>query len=137
MTIFLDTGMLVAWVDTNDARQGPAKATIDAVLAGTYGPGVVIDHVLQETFTFLRARLGRLDVTERLRDRLLTTADPFFQLRHTSLEDLRDAIELHIKHYDRRLSITDCALIVHANAARGVVATFDGGFKGIVPTVPG
>lgn len=133
MTILIDTNVLIAWMNPPDPLHGRATDLMTRILKGEWGEPVVPDHVVSEAFTFLRMRVGRLDVAQRLQRLLFEAADNLFQLRTTSLEDLREAVDLHLKYHDRRLSIPDCVLIVHTSDARATLATLAKEFDGIVP----
>lgn len=132
MTILIDTGVLVAWLNTADGRHDQGRALMARILGGEFGVPIIIDHVIDETLTLLMSRKAPVDVSQALAAELFARQLPRWQLRQTTLDDLQEAVEIHLKHHERGLSITDCALILHTTQLRATLATFDSGFKGIV-----
>lgn len=136
--ILLDTGPLAALVNPRDADHERAKVLLSSVWRGEYGQPLSTDYVLDEGLTLIQVRTARRDVADRFaaffygaRDRF----EPQVQIRYTGADVLEEATRLHFDAYDRRLSVTDCTLIVHAKRLGALVATFDAGFDGLVPTV--
>ncbi len=135
MTIILDSGVLIAYLHERDNHHAEARRIMERVGRGEFGLPLIVDHVIDEAVTFLRARVGRRDVSQRLLSLVYGEENrPIGDLLATSLDDLREAIQIHMKFFDRGLSLTDSILIVHTTAARGVLATFEKGFEGIVST---
>jgi predicted nucleic acid-binding protein len=59
-------------------------------------------------------------------------ARPAFRTVWTGEDVLREAVALHLKHYDRRLSLADSTLLAHAARLGAAVATLDAQFSGLV-----
>lgn len=136
MTIVFDTGPLIAYVHKEDPYHERALALVARALRGEWGLPIILDHVVDEGITFLRKRASNRAITDAFLNLVLgDKTAPIGELAATSLEDLRDAIRLHLKYFDRKLSLTDCAIALRAAQVRGVVATFDKRFEGIVPVV--
>lgn len=94
------------------------------------------DFVLDEGLTLLQARVGHQDVSEaflRLFDRPARRG--LLPVLQTTPDVLDAAIALHLRHYDRKLSLTDCTIIAHAQELGASVATFDTSFEAIVEVV--
>lgn len=134
MTVLLDTGVLVAWINPSDPLHARAAAVVKQAMTGRLGQALSTDTVLDEGLTLLRRRPGRKEVSERF-------ASLFFPKRTgldwlTCGEDILEAARtLHFRHYERGLSFTDCTLIAHAEALGAAVATFDQSFEGLVEVV--
>ncbi len=139
MTVILDTSVLAAMLKSDDAQHDKARALMARILRGDLGTPVSSEHVLDEGLTLLRKRGGRRSVSLAFLELFTGTGSrpPPLHLLMTSREDLLRAAELHFRHYDRGLSMTDCVLAVLAQDLQAVVASFDGGFDGIVPRVSG
>lgn len=137
MTIVLDTSVLAAYLHTGDSRHVAASDLMAQVLAGEMGVPVSSDHVLDEGMTLLRKRPGRQGVSQKFAALFFGDEDlrPVVDLRPADRHQLRRALELHLAHYARGLSFTDCVLAVTAQDLGCAVASFDAGFDGIVPRV--
>lgn len=134
--IILDTGPLVAFCDQDDPLHARAIAGMDEVFSGTYGGVVTTDHVVEEALTFLQRRLRRVDVSRDFMALVEAGERPApAVLIATPLDVLSEAIDFHLDHFDRKLSVTDCTLIVHARRNGAKVLTFDRGFAGLAETV--
>lgn len=105
------------------------------VWSGRHGKPFSIDHVLEEGLTHLRARVGDERVSRIFSEWFWTREEPPFDWLLTDEQTLREATELHLKHYARKLSMTDAILIVHARRTGAAIATLDAGFAGLVPLV--
>lgn len=138
MSVLIDAGPIIGYFDQADADHAPVLPIIEAILQGVHGVALVPDVVVDEVLTFLRRRPGRIDLSAR--------AAEFFwgpwpadarapQVVQTSIDLLHRATELHLQHHDRRLSLTDCVLVLHARELEAKVFTLDAGFEGLVPVV--
>ncbi|HEX9817131.1 MAG TPA: PIN domain-containing protein [Candidatus Thermoplasmatota archaeon] len=137
MTVVVDTGILAAALNTQDPRHDTGRALLARILRGEYGTPVSSEHVLDEGLTLLRTRGGRRNLSSLYGDMFLgkDARPPVLQMIMTSRDDLVRAFDIHLQHYDRKLSMTDCILAVLAQDLRAVLASFDGGFDGIVPRI--
>ncbi len=61
MSIFLDTGVYVAFVNKKDKDHDRALVLMKELASGKYGPGYTSDYVLDETLTVSLARTRRID----------------------------------------------------------------------------
>lgn len=139
MTVIVDTGPLVARMNRDAPRHDRARSLMDLVQSGRYGVPILTDLVLDEGMTLLGRRPGLKNVSQGLADRFWGRVGPGpapFETRFTDKQAYQAATELHLSHYDQGLSFTDAALIVHARELDASVATFDRGFRGLVPVLP-
>jgi predicted nucleic acid-binding protein len=135
MPVLIDTGPLLAYLNTREPHHARAVAMMDAILDGEHGKPLSIDHVLQEGLTFLRTRAKDERVSRRFSSLFWPEGERPFEWITTDTSTLRAATELHFDHYDRRLSMTDCILIEHAKRLDAAVATLDSGFEGLCRTI--
>ncbi len=138
MSVVLDTGPLVAYVNEQDPLHDRAVELVEAALAGHLGTPVSTDYVLDEALTLLAKKVHREDVSRAFAAWAWGQAPVErrpFQLRWTDRAILREATEIHLSHFDQKLSVTDCTLIVHARRLGADVATFDGRFQGLIGVV--
>ncbi len=139
MTVLLDTGPLVAYLDPDDARHDRAQNLIRPLLAGRMGLLMSTDFVYDEGMTLIRIRKRSRPLLESYHALFWAIekgqARPFETVT-TSMDQCRKAGEYHLQHYDQKLSLTDCTLILHASQRNAVIATFDGRIDGLAATVP-
>lgn len=98
MSLFVDTSMWYAAADRADASNSRAKA----ILSGG-GPLVTTDHILIETWTLIRRRLGRRGA-ERFWEGLRNGAA---SVELVSAADLQVAWEIGVSYRDQDFSIVD------------------------------
>ncbi len=98
MSLFVDTSVWYAAADTSDASNARAKA----ILAGGE-PLVTSDHVLVETWTLLRRRIGRR-AAERFWEGLRSGVAV---VEAVGLADLEAAWEIGVSYRDQDFSIVD------------------------------
>lgn len=139
MTVIVDTGPLVAWLDTDDPRHERANAMLDPLLGGSHGVVVSTDCVFDEGMTLIRMRKRSRELLDAYHRLFWGPWDEVPRALHilpTSLEDHRKAGEHQQSHHDQRLSLTDATLILHARERDALVATFDGRFDGLIGLAP-
>lgn len=130
--ILLDTGVLFALLNGEDAHHGDAVATMAAIADGKWGQPIVSDLVVAELFTLLRARKMPAQMEQRA-VQVLAGDQPLLEVAASlpapSGAELVKVLALFTTH--RKLSFTDAALL-HAARTRGcALATFDSGFTGL------
>jgi len=134
--IVIDTGPLVAFANQEDPLHARAVDALERAWGGEHGEAFSTDFVLDEGMTVLMIRVGRKSVSQeyaRLFDG--STERPLNPMMSTPADVLQAAIEIHLRHFERRLSFTDCTLVAHAKRRNAKVLTFDRGFDGLVEVV--
>ena len=124
--IVLDSSFLVAYHNRRDVHHGAAAAAMDRLVAGEWGPALLLEYVFLEVVTVLLARRG-LDVAVRVARVLLQARDVEFV---PSSDMFLDVMEAFRTQRDGRLSFTDAAVVTvarHRDAR--FVATFDRDFR--------
>ncbi|HEV8360969.1 MAG TPA: PIN domain-containing protein [Candidatus Thermoplasmatota archaeon] len=133
----LDTSVLVGFVNPRDPLHADSRAILARCAAGDLGKPVTSEHVLVEGLTLLQRRAGRVEVSRRYAS-LFTGrkgVPPLVHPLRTGREELGRAVDAHFRHYAKRLSVTDCILLVMAEDMRAPIASFDAGFDGLVERV--
>jgi predicted nucleic acid-binding protein len=128
MTVFLDTGIIVAYCNQRDQRHARASELLDEVRTGEHGVPFTSDYVFDEAVTLAMARTGLGEVILKVGDLILPREpeERFMELLHTTEEVFRHAWETMRDHADAGLSFTDW-VTVQLVRRRGidVVASFD------------
>lgn len=137
MSVILDTSVLAAFANRKDPRHRTARDILDRSSRGELGRPVTSEHVLVEGLTLLQRRAGRPEVSRRYAAFFTGTkgAPALVQPHRAGREELGRAIDLHFKHFDRRLSGVDCVLLVLAQDLGAPIASFDAGFDGLVERI--
>lgn len=120
--VVVDFSFLVAYHNRRDVHHGAAAATMERLVAGEWGPVLLLEYVFVEVVTVLLARRG-LDVAVRVATVLLQARDVEFV---PSSDMFLDALETFRAQRPGRLSFTDAAIVTvarHRDAR--FVATFD------------
>ena len=134
--LFLDTGVLLASVLEKDAHH--AEAT--QILADDrWGRFHTSDHVLAEALNYARRKVRRPEVAERIVALAFgdESAAPLIDVVHRVHSGrFAAALERYRSEFERGLSFTDWASVVLIEEeGLDAIATFDGGFRGLVEVV--
>lgn len=137
MTIVLDTSVLAAFVNPKDPLHKAARTIMERASRGEWGRPVTSELILVEGLTLLQRRARRADVSRRFAAMFTGTrsAPALVHPLRTGREELGRAIELHFRHFARRLSVVDCALLVLADELAAPIASFDQGFDGLAERI--
>lgn len=133
--IVLDSSFLVAYHNRRDVHHGAAAATMERLVAGEWGPALLLEYVFLEVVTVLLARRG-LEVAARVATILLQAREVEFV---PSSDMFLDVLETFRAQPDGRLSFTDAAIVAVARRRDArFVATFDRDFRRVegVAVVP-
>lgn len=137
MTVLVDTSVLVAYLHAGDARHVQAKALMHRIFTGKHGQPFLTHDVLDEGLTLLQRR-GAGAASCRAFAGFALRQDgqrPPLGLRTAMPDQVEGAVQMFLQRFDRGLSMTDCLIAVLALEMGAVVASFDGGFDGIVPRI--
>lgn len=110
-------------------------------MAGEWKGVHTSDYVIAEALNFVRAKIRRREAADALLDLIFGRPDtPPLVTSVLRVHSARfaAALELYRRNFDRGLSFTDWTTIT-AMEGEGIdqLATFDGGFRGLVPLVDG
>ncbi|MEX1009438.1 MAG: PIN domain-containing protein [Acidimicrobiia bacterium] len=118
MALVLDTGPVVAYLDSNDHRHLLAQAVFDA----SHEAFVIPAPNLVEIDYWLRKQASVAIVREFAQD----VADGAYQIESLSSDDLLRAAELEAQYNDLRLGLVDASVIaICERLGETKVATFD------------
>ncbi len=136
MSVLLDTGLIFAFLNEDDADHARAVELMLRVVRKEFGAPFVTDTVVVELFTLIRARTGSAALEESAR-RFLPLPTPALKgLTSVSLGVglLEPAWEVFRKYRDQGISFTDAGLIVTMREL-GLerLATLDARLRGLVP----
>lgn len=124
--IVLDSSFLVAYHNQRDIHHRAAAAAMERLVAGEWGPALLLEYVFLEVVTVLLARRG-LDVAMRVATVLLQAREVEFV---PSSDMFLDVLETFQAQRDGRLSFTDAAIVTASRHRQArFVATFDGDFR--------
>jgi len=133
--VLLDSSFVIAWHNTRDVHHAAAARTMVQLLGGEWGTLLLLEYVLLEVVTVLRARRSH-DVALRVADQLLGAREVQFV---SCSEYFLEALET-FRRESADLNFTDAALVTVARRhKRSRIATFDDDFKGLpgITVVPG
>lgn len=138
MTVFLDTGVIVAYCNQRDQRHERAAEILGEIRTGKYGVPFTSDYVFDEAVTLALARTGRREIVLQVGDLILPTSpeERFVELIHTSEEDFVEAWDAMRGHVEAGLSFTDW-VTVKLVRRRGIdlVVSFDKRLDGWVQRI--
>lgn len=130
--ILLDSSFLVAYHNQRDVHHAAAFRTMEPLLAGEWGPALLLEYVFLEVVTVLLARRG-IRVADRVATILLDARETEFV---PCSEVFADALETFRAQRESRLSFTDAAIVAVARRhGAATVATFDHDFRQIASLV--
>jgi hypothetical protein len=133
MSVLIDTGIFIAYINKRDSNHDKAVSLLEDIMRGRYGISYTSDYIFNEavTYTLMKTKdIGKaLDV-----GRLILGDGELPRFTHILFVDrgtFNKAWEIFLK-YDR-LSFTDCTSIALINEYEiNYIASFDSGFDGIV-----
>ena len=137
MSVFVDTGVFVAFHNTRDANHDRALKLLRLIAEGELGAAYTSDYVFDEAVTVALVRTGRLENAQAVGRMILgELTAPFLVLLRTNHEAFKETWRLFQQYAGRGLSFTDCSSIALMRAA-GIetMASFDTDFDGIVSRV--
>ena len=137
MSVFVDTGVFVAFHNTRDTNHKRALGLLRSIVDGELGTAYTSDYVFDEavTTTLVRTRrpenalaVGRMILGE------LTA--PFLAILRLDDEAFKEAWRLFPQYAGRGLSFTDCSSITLMRTG-GIesIVSFDADFDGIVSRI--
>jgi len=137
MTVFLDTGIFVAFHNTRDTNHTRALELIKTLVKGELGTVYTSDYVFDEAVTVALVRTGRPENALAVGRMILgEVTSPFTAILRVGEDDFNKAWALFPQYADRGLSFTDCTSVTLLRT-RGIesIVSFDADFDGIVPRI--
>jgi uncharacterized protein len=136
VTVLLDTGVVFAFLNADDARHSEAAQLMTRIARREFGAPLINDHAVDELFVLVRGRTRSSQLEEAAR-RFLPLPTPM--LRGLSMVSLGTSLvapawEVFRRYRDQGLSFTDAGLIVTMQEFRiERLATFDLRLSRLVP----
>ena len=137
MSVFIDAGIFIAYVNEKDKLHAEASGLIDDITENKYGAAFTSNAVFDEAVTFLLYKTGDVRNAARVRDLIIGNKEKdipqFMNLLFVDKEVLNKGWNIFVKYANKKLSFTDCTTIELMNS-RDIeyLTSFDGGFDGIV-----
>ncbi|MBW3581814.1 MAG: PIN domain-containing protein [Euryarchaeota archaeon] len=128
MSLLLDTSVLFAFLNQDDADHARAKEFLLAVSEGALGTPVVTDLIIAELHNLARACKMAPAFEEAARDLLSGSTLPLLGLvrREVGIARFDRIMEVFLKYRDARVSFTDASLLVmQQDESIDLLATFD------------
>lgn len=140
MSIFIDTGIFIAYVNRRDEHHTSATHLVEDIMKNKYGAAFTSDMVFDESMTFILYRTGDIHKAVSVRDLVLGNGEKdvpqFMDLIFIDVDILEKSWNTFVKYADKRLSFTDCSTIeLMKNRSIEHLASFDGKFDGIVARI--
>jgi predicted nucleic acid-binding protein len=137
MSIFIDSGVFIAYVNKRDEHHASATRLVEDVMKNKYGAAFTSDMVFDESMTFILYKTGDISKAISVRDLIVGSGEKdiprIMNLLFVDENILEKSWDVFIKYAGKRLSFTDCSTIeLMKNRNIEYLASFDGGFDGIV-----
>ena len=138
MSVFIDTGIFVAFHNTRDKNHGRALKLIRRAVSGEFGILYTSDYVFDESVTTALIRTKNPSIAQGLGEMILggLKTPLFIVMLRVDDEIFRKSWEFFTKYAGKGLSFTDCTTIALMKSV-GIekVMSFDADFDGIVPRI--
>jgi len=134
LSIFLDTGVLVAIKSADDKKHSRAEELMEPILRGELGEIYTSDYVIDEAVTLVLTRTKKLKLAIDVGEYVLSS--PRIKKLRVS-KDVFDAAWQRFKSLGKRpMSFTDCTSLALMEKDRiRNIASFDSGFDGLVERI--
>jgi predicted nucleic acid-binding protein len=134
MTVFLDTGIYVAFHNTRDVNHKRATQLATSILKGELGAAYTSDYIFDEAVTVVLARTRRHDLALELGNIILSNIKPALaELIRVDNAVFQEAWRIFQQIPGRNLSFTDCTTIAFVKNMRiDSVLSFDSDFDGLI-----
>jgi len=137
MSVFVDSGVFVAFHNTKDANHTRALELMKEIVAGRLGSAYTSDYVFDEAVTVALVRTRRPEIALTVGRMVLgELIKPFLVVLRVDGEAFKEAWRLFPNYAGRGLSFTDCTSVALMRL-RGIesLLSFDMGFDGIVSRI--
>ena len=129
--ILIDTGVLAAFANLKDENHNIAIKIMDEIVTKTYGTPIITDYVLDEVVTLLYIRTKIPEISLDMGSKIVE--EKFGKYLKISEKIIEKTWETYKSLVFKGLSFTDCSLLEFGKSLScETIATFDGGFKGLM-----
>jgi len=137
MSIFVDTGLFVAFHNTKDVNHSRALEIMKNIVTGKLGSVYTSDYVFDEAVTTALVRTRRpetaLTVGRMIQGEFTT---PFLVVLRVNATAFKEAWKLFSRYAEKGLSFTDCTSVALMSMKDiESIVSFDTDFDGIVPRI--
>ena len=137
MSVFIDTGLFIAYINNRDEHHAKASSIIEDVMKNKYGAAFTSNMVFDEAMTFILYKTGDVKKAIGVRDLIMGNEEKdiprFMNMLFVDEEILENGWDIFVKYANKKLSFTDCSIIELMKSRNiGHLASFDAGFDGIV-----
>lgn len=134
MSIFLDTGVILAARNADDNLHERGFELFRRSIEGEFGRIYSSDYVLDEAMTVLLSRTKNRELARNVAGAILKSE--LIETLWTDRNVFMVAIDKFGKHRKTNLSFTDCTILSHMEARKiNNLASFDSGFSGLVEVI--
>lgn len=137
MSVFMDTGVFVAFHNTRDTNHNRALELLRSIVDGELGTAYTSDYVFDEAVTAALVRTRRPENALAVGRMILgELTAPFLAILRLDDEAFKEAWRLFPQYAGRGLSFTDCSSITLMRTG-GIesIVSFDADFDGIVSRI--
>jgi len=137
MSVFVDTGVFVAFHNTRDTNHNRALELLRSIVDGELGTAYTSDYVFDEAVTAALVRTRRPENALAVGRMILgELTAPFLAILRLDDEAFKEAWRLFPQYAGRGLSFTDCSSIALMRTADiESIVSFDADFDGIVSRI--
>ncbi len=141
MSVFIDAGVFIAFVNKRDEHHTSATRLVEEIIKNKYGAAFTSDMIFDESMTFILYKTGDIGKAASVRDLILGNKEKdiprFITIIFMDGDVLEKTWNPFVKYADKKLSFTDCSTL-ELMRLRGIeyLASFDGGFNGLVERIP-
>ena len=137
MSIFVDTGLFVAFHNIKDVNHSRALEIMKNIVTGKLGSAYTSDYVFDEAVTTALVRTRRpetaLTVGKIIQGEYTT---PFLVVLRVNTTAFKEAWKLFSRYAEKGLSFTDCTSVALMSIKDiESIVSFDTDFDGIVPRI--
>jgi len=137
MSVFIDSGVFVAFHNTRDPNNGRALELMREIVAGRLGSAYTSDYVFDEAVTVALIRTRRPEIALSLGRTILgELTKPFLVVLRVDGEAFKEAWKLFPRYAGKGLSFTDCTTValMRMMDVENLVS-FDADFDGVMPRI--
>ncbi len=139
MSIFIDTGIWVAFFNLDDEKAARSSEIIEEIQKGVYGVAWTSSFVLDELYTFLERKTNETQLAIEAIKVVLgeyNSLKPFVKIYPISIENCVQTLNLAEKYSDKRMSFTDLtSILICQNLKIGFIASYDSHFQGLISII--
>lgn len=136
--IFLDSGFLYAYINTEDSAHSKVKTLMQEILEGNYGSIFISNFIYDEVLTLARFRTKRCEVGEKIKlfVKKEKESKKIIQLIMIKESLMAQTENLFNEYCKEGLSFTDCSIVASMREKKiEYLATLAKEFKGKVKLI--